>query len=61
LYEHVSPGTAPAEPVYGLPVSLVEEGPERMVIVGSIRHTLDQARDLAATILAAVHIGEQRG
>jgi len=42
-------------------VQVIEEGGERMVVVGGYKHTIDQARDLMATINAAIHVGEAAG
>jgi len=61
LFDHTPYATAPVQPVYGLPVQVIEEGGERMVVVGGYKHTIDQARDLMATINAAIHVGEAAG
>ena len=61
LFEHIAPGSAPAQPVYGLAVKLVEEHGEPVIIVGHVRYDLERARGLIATIAAAIKIGEHAG
>jgi len=61
LFDHTPYATAPVQPVYGLGVQTIEEGGERTVVVGGYRHTMDQARELVATIQAAIAIGEAAG
>jgi len=57
LYEHAPPATKPVG--QQLCQQIVKLTDDRMVHVGWSVYSLDQARDLVATIMAAIEIGER--